>query len=187
MNHYLADAVSILSIINYKWITGARVLYQLLIHYKRSFKYLKLVKENQGKVLVLGNASNYRMNWGNIIDKNRCHYHNEMDENVVSGATRDYSLILCMDPITFCKALHLRNIPIMTLATAAELNKWPEILTVTDYLLPTPTSKHDAALCNLVRREVGLMDLDMDKKITVHQVVALDRPRRVDGVSGFII
>ncbi|CAD7929255.1 unnamed protein product [Amoebophrya sp. A25] len=137
--------------------------YSLLIHYKRAYKLLKLVKENAGRVLILGNRNHFGVNWqqslgfrasGDGSNAPQHSMHTRVDEHVISTASKDYSLVLCLDPILFAKALHRINLPVMMIATPKELHEHPEILQVTDYLLPATTSKHDAALSELLRRQI---------------------------------
>eukprot|EP00392_Amoebophrya_sp_AT5.2_P001027 g1029.t1 len=141
--------------------------YSLLIHYKRAYKLLKLVKENSGRILILGNRNHFGVNWlaqcteqqsaasSSAQKATKPHTHcARLDEQLISAASKDYSLILCLDPCLFCKALWRVNLPVMMIATAKELHDHPEILKVTDYLLPSASSKHDAALGALIRQEV---------------------------------
>mgnify|MGYP004023412005 CR=1 FL=1 len=51
-------------------------------------------------------------------------HHKKLDEQVISSATRDYSLILCLDPVMFAKALHRVNLPVMAVATPKEVKKF---------------------------------------------------------------
>ncbi|CAD7940695.1 unnamed protein product [Amoebophrya sp. A120] len=139
--------------------------YSLLIHYKRAFKLLKLVRDNAGRILVLGNRNHFGVNWfagspaagtSNSSKTLAPSYKHcpRVDEQTIATATKDFSLILCLDPILFAKALHRANLPVMMVATAKELHDHPEILQVTDYLLPSASSKHDAALGELIRQQV---------------------------------
>merc|ERR1719181_2567632 len=73
-----------------------------------------------------------------------------VDEKVISTAPSTYHLILCLDPVLYCKTLRRMNLPVMMCATAREISTYPEILDVTDYLLPSPSSRHDAALRQLI-------------------------------------
>eukprot|EP00397_Hematodinium_sp_SG-2012_P069918 GEMP01123975.1.p1 GENE.GEMP01123975.1~~GEMP01123975.1.p1 ORF type:complete len:108 (+),score=21.29 GEMP01123975.1:187-510(+) len=75
-----------------------------------------------------------------------------LDEKVITTASKYHDLIICLDPILFSKSLHRVNLPVMTIATAEEIHEHPEILDVTDYLLPTPDSKYAQALRTLVAR-----------------------------------
>lgn len=55
----------------------------------------------------------------------------------------------------YCRSLHRLNLPVMMCATLREITEHPEILDCTDYLLPSPTRRHDAALRELVARQVN--------------------------------
>jgi len=110
---------------------------------------LKQLKDNQAKVLILGNKNQFGIDWkgrfeGMSFDTG------VVDEKVISSAPSNYHLVLCLDPVLYSKTLRRINLPVMMCATAREISSYPEILDVTDYLLPSPSSSHDAALRQLV-------------------------------------
>merc|ERR1712007_350484 len=86
-----------------------------------------------------------------------------VDQKVISSAPKHYHLILCLDPKLYTRALQRASLPVMMCASAQELNEHPEILEVTDYLLPSPSSLHDAALRQLIADEV-LHEADRNPK-----------------------
>ncbi|CAE8717433.1 unnamed protein product, partial [Polarella glacialis] len=86
--------------------------YAMLMHYKRAFKLLKLMKQNKAKVLILGNKNQFGIDWkgrfeGMDFDTGI------VDDKVISGAPKHYSMILCLDPILYCRSLHRINMPVM--------------------------------------------------------------------------
>eukprot|EP00971_Amphidinium_carterae_P273313 5424163-Amphidinium_carterae.1 len=81
------------------------------------------------------------------------HHAGAMDDRIISSAPKHYHMILCTDPVLYCRALHRITIPVMMCATARDINDYPEILQVTDYLLPSPTRRHDKALRHLILQE----------------------------------
>eukprot|EP00405_Crypthecodinium_cohnii_P020733 CAMPEP_0206480410 /NCGR_PEP_ID=MMETSP0324_2-20121206/37294_1 /ASSEMBLY_ACC=CAM_ASM_000836 /TAXON_ID=2866 /ORGANISM="Crypthecodinium cohnii, Strain Seligo" /LENGTH=204 /DNA_ID=CAMNT_0053957225 /DNA_START=196 /DNA_END=810 /DNA_ORIENTATION=- len=119
--------------------------YSMLMHYKRAFKLLDAMKKNGSQVLVLGDKKQVSIDWKgrfNGIEFNT----GVVDEMVISSAPKHYDLILCTDPVLYAKSLRNINVPVMMMASAKEITQYPEILDVTDYLLPSPTGRHDAAL-----------------------------------------
>ena len=119
--------------------------YSMLMHYKRAFKLMKHMKANHAKVLILGNKNQFGIDWkgrfeGMDFDTG------VVDEKTISSAPKHYDMILCLDPVLYCRSLHRINVPVMMCATSREIAEHPEILNVTDYLLPSPTRRHDAAL-----------------------------------------
>ncbi|OLQ10545.1 Unconventional myosin-X [Symbiodinium microadriaticum] len=119
--------------------------YSMLMHYKRAFKLMKHMKANHAKVLILGNKNQFGIDWkgrfeGMDFDTG------VVDEKTISSAPKHYDMILCLDPVLYCRSLHRINVPVMMCATPREIAEHPEILNVTDYLLPSPTRRHDAAL-----------------------------------------
>jgi len=130
--------------------------YSLLTQYKRAYKFLRLVKQNSGKILVLGNRNHFGLNWQAAVSGNGANnvtHHTKLDDQVISSSPKEYSMILCLDPTLFAKSLYRAHLPVMTVATPKELHDHPEIIKMTDYLLPAPTSRHDMALAELLRRE----------------------------------
>ncbi|CAK0833375.1 unnamed protein product [Prorocentrum cordatum] len=126
----------------------------MLMHYKRAFKLLSFMKQNKAKVLILGNKNQFGIDWkgrfeGIDFDTGI------VDEKVISSAPKHYQLILCLDPALYARSLHRISVPVMMCATAREITQHPEILRVTDYLLPSPSSRHDAAL----RQFIGVEEL----------------------------
>merc|ERR1719293_501934 len=126
--------------------------YAMLMHYKRAFKLLRLMRQNKAKILILGNKNQFGIDWkgrfeGIDFDTGI------VDEKVISAAPKPYQLILCLDPVLYARSLHRISVPVMMCATAREITQHPEILSVTDYLLPSPTSRHDAALRQLIGAE----------------------------------
>ncbi|EEQ98857.1 conserved hypothetical protein [Perkinsus marinus ATCC 50983] len=127
--------------------------YTMLINYKRSFKFLKLLKENNAPVLVIGNKNQGGVSWKNHFEglqfsKAR------MDMSVIATASAHYHLIMCLDPVLYIKALHQINVPVMMVATNRELSEHPEILESCDYLLPCPTARTDFMLRDIVASQV---------------------------------
>merc|ERR1719253_1837124 len=95
--------------------------YAMLMHFKRSFKQLK---DNQAKVLILGNKNQFGIDWkgrfeGMSFDTG------VVDEKVISTAPSTYHLILCLDPVLYCKTLRRMNLPVMMCATAREISTYP--------------------------------------------------------------
>jgi hypothetical protein len=132
--------------------------YASLMHYRRSFKLLKQLKENGSPILAIGNKNQTGFDWKNDFDGINHTAGGAMSESVLSAASKRYHLILCFDPVLYCNALQGVNLPVMSVATAAEISKYPEILQVTDYLLPAPSGRADAALRQLVFGEVFKAD-----------------------------
>merc|ERR1711972_751506 len=117
-----------------------------------AFKLMKLLKQNKAKVLILGNKNQFGIDWkgrfeGIDFDTG------VVDEMVISSAPKHYQMILCLDPVLYSRALRRINLPVMMCATAREITQHPEILDVTDYLLPSPSSRHDAALRQIIANE----------------------------------
>lgn len=77
-----------------------------------------------------------------------------MSQSVLAAACKNYHLILCFDPVLYANSLQGINLPVMAVATSAELAAYPEIVRVCDYLLPAPSGRADAALRQLVFGEV---------------------------------
>jgi len=128
--------------------------YASLMHYRRSFKLLKQLKDNGSPILAIGNKNQKGFDWKNDFDGINHTSGGAMSESVLAAASKKYHLILCFDPVLYCNALQGVNLPVMSVATAAEISKHPEILKVTDYLLPAPSGRADAALRQLVFGEV---------------------------------
>mmetsp|Transcript_23622 Transcript_23622/g.52370 ORF Transcript_23622/g.52370 Transcript_23622/m.52370 type:complete len:202 (-) Transcript_23622:113-718(-) len=123
--------------------------YSMLMHYKRAFKLMRLLKENKAKVLVLGNKNQFGIDWkgrfeGVDFDTGI------VDSQVIATAPKHYHMVLCLDPVLYARSLRRLNVPVMMCATTQEITQYPEILDVSDYLLPSPSSRHDAALRALV-------------------------------------
>jgi hypothetical protein len=143
-----------------KQVTNSFILdpYASLIHYRRSFKLLKQLKENGSPILAIGNKNQSGFDWKNNFDGIKHEGSNlsgsGMSESVLAAATKNYHLILCFDPVLFASALQGMNLPVMSVATSDEVARHPEILQVSDYLLPAPTGRADAALRQLVYGEV---------------------------------
>jgi hypothetical protein len=125
--------------------------YASLMHYRRSFKLLKQLKENESPILVLGSKNQGGFDWKNNFDGIRP---SQMSESVLVTACKKYHLILCFDPVLYSKSLQGLNLPVMAVATSDELQQHPEILKVCDYLLPAPSGRADAALRQLVFGEI---------------------------------
>mmetsp|Transcript_29863 Transcript_29863/g.79451 ORF Transcript_29863/g.79451 Transcript_29863/m.79451 type:complete len:154 (-) Transcript_29863:324-785(-) len=123
--------------------------YSMLMHYKRAFKLLKLMKINKASVLILGNKNQFSVDWKGRF-KGMDFHTGKVDERVIGSAPRHYELILCLDPVLYSRYLRGISLPVMMCATAREINENPEILQVTDYLLPSPSRRHDAALQQLI-------------------------------------
>ena len=135
--------------------------YASLMHYRRSFKLLKQLKDNGSPILAIGNKNQKGFDWKNNFDgiKHAAESggnsnNGPMSESVLSAACKTYHLILCFDPVLYCNSLQGINLPVMSVATAAEIARHPEILKVSDYLLPAPSGRADAALRQLVFGEV---------------------------------
>ena len=139
-----------------KTVTNSFILdpYATLMHYRRSFKLLKQLKESESPILALGNKNQTGFDWKNNFDGIRHAENTTMSESVLAAASKNYHLILCFDPVLYANSLQGINLPIMAVASSAELAAHPEILKVCDYLLPAPSGRADAALRQLVFGEV---------------------------------
>lgn len=133
--------------------------YGSLMHYRRSFKLLKQLKQNGSPILAVGNKNQSGFSWKNDFDGIK-HADSQdqnggfMSESVLSAACKNYHLLLCFDPVLFAHSLQGLNIPVMSVATASEIVQFPEILRVSDYYLPAPSGRADMALRQLVFGEV---------------------------------
>eukprot|EP00416_Gambierdiscus_australes_P042601 CAMPEP_0171106826 /NCGR_PEP_ID=MMETSP0766_2-20121228/65598_1 /TAXON_ID=439317 /ORGANISM="Gambierdiscus australes, Strain CAWD 149" /LENGTH=138 /DNA_ID=CAMNT_0011568015 /DNA_START=193 /DNA_END=609 /DNA_ORIENTATION=+ len=130
--------------------------YAMLMHYRRAFKLLKLMKQNSTKedrkkvkVLILGSKNQFGVNWKGVFEGIDFHT-GIVDAKVISSAPTRYHLIMCLDPVLYCSALKGISLPVMMCATAREIVKHPELLDVADYLLPSPSSRHDAAIMKMI-------------------------------------
>ena len=132
--------------------------YASLMHYRRSFKFLKQLKDNGSPILAIGNKNQGGFDWKNNFDginhASSSSTGGPMSESVLAAASKNYHLILCFDPVLYCSSLQNLNLPVMSVATATEISQYPEILKVTDYLLPAPEGRADAALRQVVFGEV---------------------------------
>jgi hypothetical protein len=144
-----------------KTVTNSFVLdpYASLIHYRRSFKLLKQLKEHGSPILAIGNKNQAGFDWKNNFDginhaAEAGSSSGPMSQSVLAAACKNYHMILCFDPVLYAKALQCINLPIMAVATSAEIASHPEILRVCDYLLPAPSGRADSALRQLVFGEV---------------------------------
>eukprot|EP00927_Polykrikos_kofoidii_P028486 TRINITY_DN24869_c0_g1_i2.p2 TRINITY_DN24869_c0_g1~~TRINITY_DN24869_c0_g1_i2.p2 ORF type:complete len:187 (-),score=28.65 TRINITY_DN24869_c0_g1_i2:32-523(-) len=133
-------------------VTASYVMdpYAMLMHYKRAFKLLRVMRDNNAKVLIVGSKHQFGIDWKGRFDGIEFDT-GVVDAQVIHTAPRHYHMILCLDPVLYARSLKRRmTIPVMMCATAKELNEYPEILDVTDYLLPSPSRRHDAALRHLI-------------------------------------
>jgi hypothetical protein len=144
-----------------KKVTNSFIIdpYASLMHYRRSFKLLKQLKENGSPILAIGNKHQGGFDWKNNFDginhaASSTSSGGPMSETVLAAASKNYHLILCFDPVLYCRSLQNINLPVMSVATAQEISEYPEILKVTDYLLPAPTGRSDAALRQVIFGEV---------------------------------
>lgn len=140
-------------VVNKLTVTNIMDPYAMLMHYKRAFKLMQLMRENRAKILVLGNKNQFGIDWKGRFEGIEFDT-GIVDVVVISAAPRYYQMILCLDPVLYCRALRRINLPVMMCATAREIAQYPEILEATDYLLPSPSSRHDAALRALIAAEV---------------------------------
>jgi len=138
--------------------------YSLLQHYKRAYKLLEKMKtleeghKKGASVLVLGDKHRFEAVWEyenkkrTLGDEGLRFTRERLDEKAITSASKYHDLIICLDPVLFAKSLHRINLPVMTVATAEEIHEHPEILDMTDYLLPTPDTKYAQALRVLVAK-----------------------------------
>lgn len=135
--------------------------YAMLMHYKRVFKLLGSMRRLPGgqraRVLVLGNKHQFGIDWKNRF-QGFDFLQGSMDDRVISSAVLHYELILCLDPVLYARHLQRINLPIVMAATTKEIHDYPEILDVTDYLLPVPGTRHDVALRQLIAEQILIDD-----------------------------
>eukprot|EP00930_Biecheleria_cincta_P003688 TRINITY_DN104616_c0_g1_i1.p1 TRINITY_DN104616_c0_g1~~TRINITY_DN104616_c0_g1_i1.p1 ORF type:complete len:253 (+),score=44.32 TRINITY_DN104616_c0_g1_i1:44-760(+) len=127
--------------------------YSMLMHYKRAFKLLKEMQKNRAKILILGNKNQFGIDWKGRFEGVEFDT-GVVDAKIISSAPKHYDMILCLDPVLYCRSLFRLSLPVMMCATTREITEHPEILDVTDYLLPSPTRRHDAALRQLIAGQV---------------------------------
>lgn len=117
----------------------------------------RLPNKQRAQILVLGNKHQFGIDWKNRF-QGFDFLQGSMDERVISSATLHYHLILCLDPVLYARHLQRINLPIIMAATTKEIHDYPEILDVTDYLLPVPGSRHDVALRQLIAEQILIGD-----------------------------
>lgn len=128
--------------------------YTTLMHYRRAFKLLQGLREKSMSVLCLGNKNQVGIDWKNLfegleITRGQC------DQKVIDAAPRFHSLIVCADPVLYAPYLRKVSLPVLSIVSAKELHDYPEILQVTDYLLPAPGNRKEAALRQLMFNELS--------------------------------
>ncbi len=82
--------------------------------------------------------------------------------NFIVNASNTYSMILCFDPVLYCKHLKGINLPVMTIARIRDINDYPEIIQITDYLMPYPSTKFQQGLQQLMFAKSVKEDSDND-------------------------
>jgi hypothetical protein len=144
-----------------KTVTNSFILdpYATLMHYRRSFKLLKQLKDHGSPILTIGSKNQTGFDWKDNFDgishaAESGSSGGPMSQSVLAAACKNYHLILCFDPVLYANSLQGINLPVMAVATSAELAAYPEIVRVCDYLLPAPSGRADAALRQLVFGEV---------------------------------
>mmetsp|Transcript_15784 Transcript_15784/g.40127 ORF Transcript_15784/g.40127 Transcript_15784/m.40127 type:complete len:159 (+) Transcript_15784:49-525(+) len=128
--------------------------YAVMIHYKRTFKFLRELKDNKGTVLFLGNKYQKGFEWTNKFATHGDTGFGQVDSIVISSAPKYYDAIMCMDLPLYAKYLRNIALPVVMVTTARELNDYPEGIDVIDYLLPAANGKTEAALMQLLRQEI---------------------------------
>ncbi|KYO00320.1 hypothetical protein PGSY75_0934200 [Plasmodium gaboni] len=117
--------------------------YVSMLYIKRAYKYLRLLKKNNGNVIVLGNKlkeirlENY---FDNLEHEEKCNL------NKLTNVTRNFDLLICTDlPLYYS---HIKNIfiPKMLISEGSSFIKNKNFLHIFDYFIPLTNEKLDRHL-----------------------------------------
>lgn len=132
--------------------------YTKLIQLKRTFRFLKAAQENNARVLILGNKFQSRINLDNffLTSKNNFTHSPNFNSEIIDSASKNYDLILCLDPILFAKKLKNINLPRVLVSTVDDLYWHRDLIDSFDYLIPLTHDRTDQALHYLLAQRLAL-------------------------------
>ena len=128
--------------------------YTTLQHYRRALRLFTHLKQTNLPILHLGNRhqSEYLLK---ALDGRLHRVANaKLDRDFFASLSSKYGLILCTDPVLFAGDLRGSLLPVMSLVTPQELAQHPEVLEVSDYLLPVGNGRIEVAIRQLLSEKL---------------------------------
>ncbi|KJP86769.1 hypothetical protein AK88_03583 [Plasmodium fragile] len=123
--------------------------YVSMLYLKRAYKFLKLLKENGGEVIIVGNKHkevNLENYFKNIQRKDIC------DHNTITNVTKKYDLLVCTDLPLFYPYIRNVLIPKMLVADGNTFVNYKTYLHAFDYFIPLTNQKLDQHLHYVLAR-----------------------------------
>nr|BAN65977.1 conserved hypothetical protein [Babesia bovis] len=109
--------------------------YIQLIHCKRTLRFLQLAKAGGAQMLVLGNKTQTDINIRTLTD-GKDHLVTNVTPEIITDATKNYDLIVCLDPVLYARHLYNINLPCIAVCKVEELYKHRDIPDAFDYFIP---------------------------------------------------
>ncbi|CAA9987620.1 conserved Plasmodium protein, unknown function [Plasmodium knowlesi strain H] len=123
--------------------------YVSMLYLKRAYKFLKLLKDNEGEVIIVGN--NHReINLENYF--NKIQRKEICDLNTITNVTKTFDLLVCTDLALFYPYIKSVLIPKMLIADGNTFIKYKSFLHAFDYFIPLTNQKLDRHLHYVLAR-----------------------------------
>ncbi|KAI4839571.1 hypothetical protein MKS88_002128 [Plasmodium brasilianum] len=117
--------------------------YVSMLYMKRTYKYLSLLKRNNGKIIILGNKMNeikLENYFPNIQHKETCNL------NELTNLTKTFDLLICTDLPLYYSYIKNIFIPKMLIADGSTFVNNKNFLHIFDYFIPLTNQKLDRHL-----------------------------------------
>ena len=127
--------------------------YVTLQHYRRALRLFTHLKETKLPILQLGNKHQSDFLIKALGD--RLHrVSTKLDRDFYASLSSKYGLILCTDPVLFAADLRGSLLPVMSMVTAKDIVTNPEVIEISDYILPVGNGRIETAVRQLLAEKL---------------------------------
>jgi len=127
--------------------------YTCIVSYRRSLKFLESCKRNDRPILLLGSKNRLSFLDSKFLPAIK-QFNQTIDKEFVMQASGNFGAFLCLDPLVYMPIIQNLPLPLVVVATAAELAEHPELSRIADYIIPQSSSKLEEAISHWLESQV---------------------------------
>jgi hypothetical protein len=128
--------------------------YSTLQHYRRALRFFMHLKQANLPILQLGNKHQSEFLLKSLSDRLHRVSNAKLDRDFYASISTKYGLILCTDPVLFAADLRGSLVPVMSMVTPKEIVTNPEVVEVSDYILPVSNGRIEVAIRQLLSEKL---------------------------------
>ncbi|VWU49915.1 conserved protein, unknown function [Hepatocystis sp. ex Piliocolobus tephrosceles] len=118
--------------------------YVSMLYIKRAYKYLSMLKKNNGSILMFGNKHNDIIKLENYFE--HIQHKQNCDVSTLTNSTKNFDLLICTDIPLYYNYIKNIFLPKMYISDGNNFVKHKSYLHIFDYFIPLTNKKLDTHL-----------------------------------------